>query len=177
MRKRKIFDNWLDCLRPRCDCKNCFPEKIPCCPCCGPQEPQPEPEEDVFASFVVFEVQFANEQSIFWGVGTEDPTGNITLEDNTRIVLEPGYYYIAYSVSAVLDNAGYMQITPFYNGAAHLEYGIYFKTGTASSSACGSGFMIISVPSRTNFTLNYNSSVGNRSGAASITFLKLNRES
>ena len=137
----------------------------------------PEPEEDVFASFVVFEVQFANEQPIFWGVGTEDPTGNITLEDNTRIVLEPGYYYIAYSVSAVLDNAGYMQITPFYNGAAHLEYGIYFKTGIASSSACGSGFMIISVPSRTNFTLNYNSSVGNRSGAASITFLKLNRES
>ena len=69
-----------------------------------------------------------------------------------------------------------MQITPSYNGTSRLEYGIYFKTNTASSSASGSNSFIISVPSQTNFTLTYNSSVGNRSGAATVAVLKLNRE-
>ena len=176
MRKRKIFDNWLDCLRPRCDCKIVFRRKFHAVPAAVPRS-RSQNQKKMYLLLLWFLRYSLPMNSRFSGEGDRGSTGNITLEDNTRIVLEPGYYYIAYSVSAVLDNAGYMQITPFYNGAAHLEYGIYFKTGTASSSACGSGFMIISVPSRTNFTLNYNSSVGNRSGAASITFLKLNRES
>lgn len=139
----------------------------------GPQGPQGEAAEDIFASFFTFEIRFVNGQPIFLVTGTEDTTGNIVLENNTQIVLNPGYYYISYSVSTVLDDAGYMQITPSYNGSSHLEYGIYFKTNTDSSSAYGSNSIIIYVPSQTNFTLTYNSNVGNRSGAATVSVIKL----
>lgn len=142
----------------------------------GPQGPQGEPAKDVFASFVTFEIQFVNGQPIPLGTGTADTTGNITLADSTQIVLSPGYYFISYSVSAILDSAGYMQITPSYNGSPHLEYGIYFKTNVAASSAYGSNAIIIYVPSQTNFTLTYNSSVESRSGAATIAIIKLNRD-
>lgn len=183
---------------------HCRPHEVTCCPCCctqgpqgepgpqgpqgdpgpqgpqgepGPQGPQGEPANDIFASFYIFEIQFVNGQPIPFITGTEDPTGNITLENNTQIVLLPGYYHINYSVSTVLDDAGYMQITPSYNGTPHLEYGIYFKTNTTSSSAYGSNALIIYVPSQTSFTLTYNSnSAGNRSGAATVTVIKLTRD-
>ena len=108
--------------------------------------------------------------------GVTDITGNIVLEDNTRIDLMPGYYFISYSVSTVLDSAGYMQITPSYNGTSHLEYGIYFRTNTVFSSAYGSNSIIIYVPTQTSFTLTYNSNVGNRSGEATISVIKLKRD-
>ena len=137
--------------------------------------PQGEAAKDVFASFVLFEVRLTNGQLIPLMTATPDTTGNIVLQDDTRIVLKPGYYHITYSVSAVLDTPGYMQITPSYNGASHLEYGIYFKTNTALSSAYGTSSIIISVPSQTNFTLTYNSNVQSRSGAATVAIIKLNR--
>ena len=87
----------------------------------------------------------------------------------------PGYYDISFHVSTVLDNAGYMQVTPFYNGSPHLEYGIYFKTNGDLSSAYGSNAIIIYVPTQTSFTLTYNSNVENRSGAATVAVIKLNR--
>ena len=171
MKKKKLFDKLFQFFRPHCQ-----PPEVFCCPCCGPQGPQGEPAENIFASFVTFEIQFVNGQSIPFGTGTEDTTGNIELANNTQIMLAPGYYYISYSVSTILDNAGYMQITPSYNGTPHLEYGIYFKTNTASSSAYGSNSIIIYVPSQTNFTLTYNSNVTNRSGAATVAVIKLNRD-
>lgn len=137
--------------------------------------PQGEAAKDVFASFVLFEIRLTNGQLIPLMTATPDTTGNIVLQDDTRIVLNPGYYHITYSVSAVLDTPGYMQITPSYNGASHLEYGIYFKTNTALSSAYGTSSIIISVPSQTNFTLTYNSNVQSRSGAATVAIIKLNR--
>ncbi|WP_226392978.1 hypothetical protein [Ructibacterium gallinarum] len=73
----------------------------------------------------------------------------------------------------MLDNAGYMQVTPAYNNTSHLEYGIYFKTSTSSSSAYGSSAIIFYVPSQTNFTLTYNSNTENRSGAATVAIIKL----
>ena len=184
MKRIKPADRRCGFLAPYC---HCLPE-TPCCIFCGsrgepgPQGPQGdpgpqgEPAKDIFASFAILEIQFVNGRPIPLGTGTADPTGNIVLEDHTRIVLAPGYYFISYSVSAVLDNAGYMQVTPFYNGSPHLEYGVYFKTNTSSSSAYGSNSFIIYVPSQTNFTLTYNSGVGNRSGAAAVSIIKLTRD-
>ena len=179
-------------------CKFCRPccclHEALCCPCRGPQGPQGEPgpqgppgepgpqgpqgesAKDIYASFYIFELKFTNGQPVPLITGTEDTTGNIVLENNTQINLTPGYYYISYSVSTILDEPGYMQITPSYNGTPHLEYGIYFKTNTASSSAYGSNSIIIYAPSQTNFTLTYNSNVENRSGAATVAVIKLTRD-
>ena len=139
----------------------------------GPQGPQGEPATNIFASYFIFEIQFENGQTIPLITGTADTTGNIVLANNTQINLTSGYYFISYSVSTVLDDAGYMQITPSYNGMSHLEYGVYFKTNTASSSAYGSNAIIIYVPSQTSFTLTYNSNVENRFGAATVAVIKL----
>ena len=68
-----------------------------------------------------------------------------------------------------------MQVTPFYNGGAHLEYGIYFKTGSDSSSVYGANFIIIYVPSQTLFSLTYNGTEEGRDGAAGLTIIQLRR--
>ena len=101
--------------------------------------------------------------------------GQIVLTDNTRITLAPGYYLISYHVSALVATPGYIQITPYYNNASHIEYGIYFKTGTNSTSAYGSNSIIIEVPAETRFSLTYNSNVTSSEGTATVTVLKLNR--
>lgn len=131
---------------------------------------------DIFASFATFEVRFTNNEKIGLGTSQPDITGNIVLEDNNQIVLQPGYYYISYSVSTILEKTGYMQITPSFNGSAQLIYGIYFKTGTDYTSAYGSNSIIIDVPAQTSFSLTFNSNVKNRSGAATVAVIKLNRD-
>ena len=172
MKKIKELGERFSGLCHRCHCH----DHICCCPQPGPPGPPGEPSLNTFASFVTFEVLFADSQRIPLATGTADTTGNIALENATQITLTPGYYFISFSVSAVLDDPGYMQITPSYNGSPHLEYGIYFKTNTVSSSAYGSNSMIIYVPSPTSFTLTYDSNVTSRSGAATVAVLKLNRE-
>ena len=156
-----------------------------CCACSGPQGPQGEPgpqgppgepAQDCFTSFFMFERRFENGRPIPLLPGTEDPTGSIVLADETRIELAPGYYCISFSVSAILEEAGYMQVTPAYNGSSNLLYGIYFKTGAALSSAYGSNSIIIHVPETTSFSLTYNSNVADRSGAATVSVIRLTRK-
>lgn len=141
----------------------------------GPTGATGAPPPDVFAAFATFAIPFVNAAQIPLGTVTADPTGQIVLTDNTRITLAPGYYLISYHVSTLLSTPGYMQITPFYNGASHIEYGIYFKTGFNVTSAYGSNSIIIYVPAETRFSLTYNSNVQSSDGTATITVLQLNR--
>ena len=141
----------------------------------GPTGATGAPPPDVFAAFATFAIPFVNAAQIPLGTVTADPTGQIVLTDNTRITLAPGYYLISYHVSTLLSTPGYMQITPFYNGASHIEYGIYFKTGLNVTSAYGSNSIIIYVPAETRFSLTYNSNVQSSDGTATITVLQLNR--
>lgn len=141
----------------------------------GPTGATGTPPPDVFAAFATFAIPFVNAAQIPLGTVTADPTGQIVLTDTTRITLAPGYYLISYHVSTLLSTPGYMQITPFYNGASHIEYGIYFKTGFNVTSAYGSNSIIIYVPAETRFSLTYNSNVQSSDGTATITVLQLNR--
>ena len=104
-----------------------------------------------------------------------DPTGNIGETDLTHVTLKAGYYLVSYSISAVLRDPGYIQITPFYNGSAHLETGIYFAVNTDGSSANGSGHFILFAPADTVFSLTYDGPVDAVEGTANLTFLKLRR--
>ena len=131
--------------------------------------------EDTFAAFATYALPFTDGALIQMGTVTADPTGQIVLSDMTRIMLEPGYYLINYHVSSILRTPGYMQITPFFNGAPHIEYGIYFKTGSDASSAYGSNSIVIYVPETTGFSLTFNSNVSSSDGTATVTVLKLNR--
>lgn len=133
--------------------------------------------DDVFASFVNYMAQFTNASLIPVGVSVPDPTNQIVLADPTHISLAPGYYLISYHVSALLRTAGFMQVTPYYNGAAHLEFGIYFKTIGDTASAYGSNSLILYVPATTNWSLTYNSPSVSIEGTVTITIVKLNRTS
>lgn len=143
----------------------------------GPTGPAGVAPEDVFAFFATFGVAFANATLIPMGTSIADPSGQIVLIDARYISLAPGYYLLSYHVSSLLRTPGYMQITPFYNGDSHIEYGIYFKTGSNVSSAYGSNSLILAVPQQTRFSLTFNSDVSNTEGAATVTVLKLNRTS
>ena len=92
-----------------------------------------------------------------------------------HVQLAPGDYLVSYSVSAIFNDPSYMQVTPFYNGTAHLETGVYFATSADGSSACGSAHFVLEAPAPTAFTLTYNGPVEGIEGTMTLTFLKLRR--
>lgn len=182
------LDSLMQRLQNGCGCPP--PPCPPPCPCpcptgptgpagptgpTGPAGPAGATPEDVFAAFATFAVGFTDGSQIPMGTVTADPTRQIVLTGTDRITLAPGYYLLSYHVSVILRDAGYMQITPFYNGQSHIEYGIYFKTGSPTSSAYGSNAVIIHVPEQTRFSLTYNSNVTGTDGTATVAVVKLNR--
>lgn len=131
--------------------------------------------EDSFASFYALQLPLTSGMTIPLFESIPDTTGNITQSSQEQITLQPGYYLVSYKVSALFSTANYMQITPSYNGSAHLESGIYFATTTNGSSAAGSAFFIIEAPSETVFSLTFSSSGSATGGDVNVTFLKLRR--
>lgn len=131
--------------------------------------------DDSFASFYAIQLPLTSGMTIPLFESVPDTTGNITQSSQEQITLQPGYYLVSYKVSALFSTANYMQITPSYNGSAHLESGIYFATTTNGSSAAGSAFFIIEAPSETVFSLTFSSSGSATGGDVNVTFLKLRR--
>ena len=141
----------------------------------GATGPTGEVSDDIFASFYAYQLPLTVGSLIPLITDISDPTGNIVATDAQHITLAPGYYLVSYKVSAVFRTANYMQITPSYNGAAHINAGIYFATASNGSSACGSAFIIIKVPSSTVFTLTYSGSGNAIDGEVHLTILRLRR--
>lgn len=141
----------------------------------GPTGPSAVLPDDIFASFIGSSELFTNGSQIFMFPAVTDPTGNITEQDLMHIQLEAGYYLVSYSVSAIFNDPSYMQVTPFYNGRAHLETGVYFATTADGSSACGSSHFILVATAPTTFSLTYSGPIDAREGTVALTFLKLRR--
>lgn len=143
----------------------------------GPRGIPGETIENVFASFLDFSDVWEPQSELPLVPSVPDPSGAITNSSLTRLTLEPGYYLIAYSVSALFRTASYMQVTPSYNGAAHLETGVYFAVNADGASASGSSHFILYVPDPdpTEFFLTYSSPTNAIDGNVSLTVLKLNR--
>lgn len=142
----------------------------------GPQGEQGPAGPDLYASFVAYMQQFANGSPISFTQAVADPTGHISQPSATQVALAPGTYFVTYHVSAVLEAAGYLQITPFYNGVAFLEYGVYDRVSSASVSVSGSAAFIAVVPAQTVLTLNCNSSAAVRDGAMTMVIMGLYTE-
>ena len=141
----------------------------------GPTGPEGPVPDDIFASFINFGAVFDNAALIPMGQSMVDPTGNIVLSEPTRVTLAPGFYKIDYEVSALTMTPTFIQVTPFYNGAAHIEFVIYFMTAVERSSAFGAVSMIIEVPSATPFTLTFNTAGTVRECTLTMTIVKLRR--
>lgn len=128
-----------------------------------------------FASFADFADSFVDNQPMALHPSIADTTQNITSTSTTRLLLQPGFYQISLEVSTILTTAGYMQITPAYNGAPHIEFGIYSRTGSPQNTAEGSSHFLIEVTQATPFTVNYNSNVANTDGQLTLVIVKLER--
>ena len=128
---------------------------------------------DAFASFIDYEDLFTSGDRITLFPSVPDPTGNITESTLTEVSLTAGYYLVTYSVSAILRDPNYIQVTPFYNGTAHLETGVYFATTANGSSAVGASSFILYAPEATTFSLTYSGPEDAREGTVTLTFLKL----
>ena len=142
----------------------------------GPAGPQGDPGEPgviARASFVTYMQQFASGAPISFATAEADGTGRITQPSSTQVGLEPGTYFVTYHISAVLETAGYLQITPSYSGGAHLEYGVYGRTADASVTVNGSAAFLAVIPEATVLTLNANASAAVRDGAMTTVILSL----
>ena len=131
--------------------------------------------DESFASFANYQLQPSPGTLIPIFPDITDTEGNISMPDLTHINLQSGYYLISYEVSVVFPTANYMQVTPSYNGTAHLETGLYFATRADGSSACGSAFFILYAPSPTQLSFTYSGSAAGRDGQITLTILKLRR--
>ena len=129
----------------------------------------------MFASFIGSSELFTNGSQLLLFPAVTDPTGTIGESDLMHIQLAAGSYLVSYSVSAIFNAPGYMQVTPFYNGTSHLETGVYFATIADGSSACGSAHFILEAPAATTFSLTYSGPLDAREGTVTLTFLKLRR--
>ena len=141
----------------------------------GPTGPAGAAPDDVFASFIGSSELFTNGSQLLLFPAVTDPTGAIGESDLMHIQLAAGSYLVSYSVSAIFSDPAYMQVTPFYNGASHLETGVYFATIADGSSACGSAHFILEAPAATTFSLTYSGPLDAREGTVTLTFLKLRR--
>ena len=141
----------------------------------GPTGPAGTPPEDAFASFINVQYPLTRGTLIELYPDVTDPTGSITAQDAAHIALAPGYYLINYTVSALFPTPNYLQVTPSYNGGAHLETGVYFATSANGSSAGGASTLIVRAPAQTTFSLAYNGSADAREGQIDLTVLRLNR--
>lgn len=128
-----------------------------------------------FASFYSFQEVYPSSSLMNLRPMITDTTGHIIQRNDTTLSLMPGYYLISFHVSAILSAPGYLQVTPSYNGRAHIETGIYFKTSADDQSAYGSNSLMIEVLTSTNFTLTYDASVNSNETTLTLTILKLNR--
>ena len=129
-----------------------------------------------FATFINYGAQFVDAALIPFSTAVADTTGHIVSNDNQRINLAPGYYLISYQVSVLLRTAGFIQVTPFYNGAVHIENGLYYALGTPErASGLGSISFILEIPTATVFSLTYNSPVESTEGTLHLTIIRLNR--
>lgn len=141
----------------------------------GPEGPAGEVPDDVFASFYNYGIVPDNASLLPIISSVEDVTGQISVSGGNRLILEPGYYLISYQVSGILNTAGYIQVTPFYNGAADIVRGIYCMVNGGVSSADGSAYFILYAPAQTSFTLTFNSNVRVADVQMTLTVLKLKR--
>ena len=142
----------------------------------GPQGPAgPEGPSGVagYASFVTFQAVFPRGGSIPFGIATEDPSGRIVQTSGTQVTLSPGVYLVLYSVSAVLETAGYLQVTPVYGGQGHLEYGVYGRTAANSVTVSGSASWILTAQDSTVLSLNSSGNAATRDGTLTLTVLAL----
>lgn len=126
-----------------------------------------------FASFINYATQFSNNETMSLYPSITDSLQNITSLDDKRIQLQPGYYLVNYEVSAIFSTDGYMQITPYYNDAPHIEFGIYSRVGLARETTEGSSTFIIKVETPTLFTLTFSSNAAHTDGQVTMTILKL----
>ena len=117
--------------------------------------------------------QFVNGQPLTFKTAVADPTGHITQSSGTQVSLSPGTYLIHYNVEAVLETAGYLQVTPSYNGQGQLPYGVYARTADDNVTVSGSSSFIAEVPAATTLTLNVNSSAATRDGTMTMVILGL----
>ena len=141
----------------------------------GPAGPTGSLPNQAFASYYTYGAALTRGNMIPLFASVSDTTGNITQTDSTQITLQSGVYLVSYSASVVFRSANYMQVTPSYNGAAHLETGVYFATNADGSSASGSAHFIIDAPGNTVFYLTYSGSADAIDGQVTLTFLKLQR--
>ena len=141
----------------------------------GPAGAAAAPADDVFAAFIGSSELFHNGTQLQLFPEVQDPTGAITGTDLSHVQLAAGQYLVNYSVSAIFNAPGYMQVTPFYDGTAHLETGVYFATTANGSTACGAASFILTAPAPTVFSLTYSGPLDAREGTVTLTFLKLRR--
>jgi len=127
---------------------------------------------DSAASYYNFQAQLTSGEQIPVFSQYTDPQGNIVQSNTRAISLAAGNYLVSYKISVTLNQPGYIQVTPSWGGAAHLENGVYFATTANGSSAVGSAHFIIQAAGPTTFFLTY-SGADASNGEVNLTLLRL----
>lgn len=103
----------------------------------------------------------------------QDTHGFITSVDATTLQITQGTYYVSYEVSGLLPTSSYIQITPYYNNATHIEQGAYDNTNGSNLNAQGNRTFVMQVNAPSTFFLQFNSPIRVIDGECHMVIVKL----
>lgn len=139
----------------------------------GPTGPTGGIRTQRYASFLSTNQLFPNATRLPLTPVLNASQGDIIASDATSLQLRPGTYYCSYEVGGILSTSGYMQITPYYQGAPHIQLGAYDNTNGTNLYAQGVRTCLLQITEPTIFFLQFNTSSRVTDGECHVTLLKL----
>lgn len=100
----------------------------------------------------------------------------ISVLDASTLLLQPGIYLCIYEVSGILSTSGYIQVTPVYQGNAHLEHAAYDNTNGTNLNAQANRSFFLQVEEPSRFFLQFNTSTRVVDGECHLVLIQMTEE-
>lgn len=124
----------------------------------GPAGPPGYPQNSVFTTFLAQGLILPESASLPLRVCIPDTTGNISLCNNSSVMLTSGYYAVCYYISAGMKKHGFIKLTPVFNNREQTGYAAYAETVKRKETLVISRYFIIEIPSASTLFFTWRSS-------------------
>lgn len=126
----------------------------------GPAGPPGYPQNSIFASFQGQELILPEKAHLPLKTEIPDTTQNISLCDNSSITLTPGYYFISYYITALMNRHCSIRLTPVLNKQKQTMYTAYAEAARRKELLVIARNFMIRVPDTSSLFFAWQSSAG-----------------
>lgn len=142
----------------------------------GPAGPAGYPQNSIFASFSGQELMTSESTGLPLKPMIADITRNISLCNDSSIVLTPGFYAISYDVSVEMKKHGFIELTPIFHDSRQTQYAAYAETARRKGILSISRHFIIEVSAGSVLSFEWHSSEAASKINMNLSIEKLSRQ-